>query len=474
MTFQQFLRILRARWLAVAGMLLFVVGAVVALSLILPPKYKATAALLIDVKAPDPLLGALLPGQMTAAYMATQLDIIQSERVARRVVTMLKIDQNPTARQQWVEETEGKGSIENYYATLLADKLDVKPSKESNVVNITYKSSEPQFAAAIANAFAQAYIDTNVELKADPAKQYAGWFDARTKGLRDQLEIAQGKLTAYQRANGIVNADERLDTENFRLQELSTQLVAIQALRTESQSRQAQAGNTDVLPEVLQSGLVQGMKADIARQEAKLKDLSSQYGPNHPQVLRAVAEGQALRTKLEAEIKRVAGGVGTNAKVNIQREAEIRASLDAQKKKVLEIKKQRDELSVLQREVENAQKAYDLTAQRLVQTSLESQTQQTNIVVLNPAVEPIEPSFPKWPLNLVIAVTVGLMFGVSLALLLELLNRRVRSPEDIAEALGLPVIGFLDASDVRKRKGRRRKQLVLPRFNPERALPAPR
>ena len=120
-----------------------------------------------------------------------------------------------------------------------------------------------------------------------------------------------------------------------------------------------------------------------------------------------------------------------------------------------------------------AQKAYDLTAQRLVQTSLESQTQQTNVAVLNPAVEPIDPSFPKWPLNIAIALTVGLMFGVGLALFLELLNRRVRSPEDIAEALGLPVIGFLDAVDVRKRKGRRRKQLVLPRFNPERALPAP-
>lgn len=474
MTFQQFLRILRARWLAVVGTLLLVVSSVVALGLILPPKFKATAALLIDAKAPDPILGALMPGQMTAAYMATQLDIIQSERVARRVVTMLKIDQNPTARQQWLEETEGKGSIESYYATLLADKLDVKPSKESNVINISYKSSEPQFAAAIANAFAQAYIDTNIELKADPAKQYAGWFDARTKGLRDQLEVAQGKISAYQREKGIVNVDERLDMENARLQELSSQLVAIQALRTESKSRQAQAGNTDILPEVLQSGLVQGLKSDVARQEAKLKDLSSQYGPNHPQVLRAVAEGQALRAKLESESKRVAGGVGTNARVNIQREVEIRGALDAQKKKVLEIKKQRDELSVLQREVENAQKAYDLTAQRLVQTSLESQTQQTNVVVLNPADEPIEPSFPKWPLNIAIALSVGLMLGVGLALLLELLNRRVRSPEDIAEALGLPVVGFLVSADVRKRKGRRRKQLVLPRFNPDRALPAPR
>lgn len=475
MTFQQFLLILRARWLTVVLTFALIVGGTLGVSLLLPKKYTASAALLVDVKAPDPLYGALMQGMIAPGYMATQIDIIQSERVARRVVRMLKIDENASARRQWQEETEGKGSIEAYFAELLGKQLEVKPSRESNVINISYKSAEPQFAAVIANAFAQAYVDTNVELRADPAKQYAGWFDARTKGLREQLESAQGRLSQFQRDNGITNVDERLDVENARLQELSSQLVAMQALRTESSSRQAQTRNTETLPEVLQSGLVQSLKADVARQDAKLKDLSSHYGPNHPLVLRAVAEGQALRAKLEAEVTRVAGGVGTNNRVNVQREAEIRASLEAQKKKVLSIKQQRDEIAVIQREVENAQKAYDLTAQRLVQTNLESQTQQTNIVVLNPAVEPTEPSSPKLLLNTLLSIFVGTMLGVGLALLLELFNRRVRSPEDIVEALGLPVIGYLDAADVRKGKRRRhRNRLVFPRFNPERALPAPR
>lgn len=475
MTFQQFLLILRARWLAILLTFVLVVATTIGVSLVLPKKYAASAAVLVDVKTPDPLLGAMLPGMMAPGYMATQIDIIQSDRVARRVVQMLRIDQNQSARQQWQEETGGKGSIEAYYAELLGKQLDVRPSRESNVINITYKSAEPEFAATIANAFAQAYIDTNVELRADPAKQYAGWFDARTKGLREQLEAAQTKLSQFQRANGIVNVDERLDVENARLQELSSQLVAMQALRAETNSRQAQTGNTDTLPEVLQSSLVQSLKADVARQDAKLKDLSSQYGPNHPQVLRAVAEGQALRAKLEAEIKRVAGGVGTNARVNVQREAEVRAALEAQKKRVLDIKKQRDEIAVLQREVENAQKAYDVTAQRLVQSNLESQTQQTNIVVLNSAVEPIEPSSPKLLLNSLLSILVGAVLGVGIALLLELFNRRIRSAEDVVEALGLPVIGYLTSGDIRRgARSRNRNRLVFPRFHADRALPAPR
>lgn len=475
MTFQQFMLILRARWIAILLTFFLVVGVAVGLSLLLPKQFRATATVLVDAKAPDPILGSLLPGQMLPGYMATQIDIIQSERVARRVVQMLKIDQSPMAQQQWQEQTEGRGSIEAFFAELLEKKLDVIPSRDSNVINIVYKSEEPQFAAVVANAFAKAYIDTSVELRADPAKQYAGWFDARTNALREQLELAQAKLSAYQRENGIVNADERLDVENARLQELSSQLVAMQALRAESQSRQSQTGNMDILPEVLQSSLVQSLKGDVARQDAKLKELSSQYGPNHPQVLRAVAEGQALRSKLDAEIKRVAGGVGTNARVNVQRESEIRASLEAQKKRVLELKEQRDEIVVLQREIENAQKAFDLTAQRLMQTSLESQTQQTNIVVLNPAVEPVDPSFPKLWLNLLVAIFLGAMFGIGIALILELFNRRVRSADEIVEALGIPVIGYLDASNGHTgKRSRRRKRLAFPRFNPERALPAPR
>jgi len=118
---------------------------------------------------------------------------------------------------------------------------------------------------------------------------------------------------------------------------------------------------------------------------------------------------------------------------------------------VMSIKNQRDELAVLQREVENAQRAYDAVAQRLTQTSLESQTQQTNVVVLTPAVEPIEPSSPKLLLNSLLAVFLGTLLGVGCALLLETLSRRVRSAEDLAQALGLPVLGVLEPTRAARR-----------------------
>lgn len=445
MNFQQFLLILRARYRILLYTLLATVSTTLVVSLLLPKQYAATATVLVDVKSPDPVGGVVLPAQMLPGYMATQIDIINSQKVTLKVVRMLRMAENPTAIEQWQEATEGQGSIEVWLAEALQKKLDVKPARESNVVQINYTAADPKFAAVVANAFAQAYIDTNLELKVEPARQYAAWFDERTRQLRDAYEQAQAKLSAYQREHGIVAADERLDVENARLAELSTQLVAIQGLKSDTQSRQAQArGSTDTMPEVLQNGLIQGLKADLARAEAKLQETGGQLGRNHPQVQRLEDEARALRGKVEAETARVLGGISASNRVNARREAEVASTLAAQKDRVLEIKKQRDELAVLQREVEGAQRAYDLVTQRLVQSNLESQSTQTNIALLNPAVEPLKHSSPKLLLNLLLSLFLGGMLGVGAAFLLELADQRIRGRDDLALTLGLPVLGVIE------------------------------
>jgi chain length determinant protein EpsF len=445
MSLQQFFLILRARWKVVLGVLATVVGTALAVSLLLPKTYTASTALVVDVKSADPIVGLLIPAQFMPGYMATQVDIITSEQVAQRVVKMLRLDQVPDIQEQWRDATDGgRGTVAQRLAPLLQKKLDVKPSRESNLININFAGADPQFAAAVANAFAQAYIDTSLELKVEPAKQYAAWFDARTRQLRDSLEKAQQALSAYQREKGIVATEERIDYESARLNEISSQLTQIQALRGDTTSRQRQAGaGNENMQEVLQSPLISGLKVDLARAEARLQDVQSRLGTNHPEYLKAQSEIGSLRERITLETRRVASSLGSANQVNVQREAELRAALDAQKKKVLQLKEERDGIDVLQRDVEGAQRAYELVTQRLAQTSLESQTQQTNIAVLTPAQPPLEPSFPKLLLNTLIAIFLGTLLGVGTALLLELMQRRVRSAEDLAETLGVPVLAVI-------------------------------
>ena len=301
------------------------------------------------------------------------------------MVQKLRLTENQEMRKRWTEDTGGKGNFEAWIADIFQKKLDVKPSRESNVIHVSYTNPDPRFASALANTFVQAYIETSIGLRASPAKQYNEFFDARGKELREAVEVAQEKLTTFQKANGLTGADERFDIETQRLNELNTQLVTLQAIAADSSSRSAQVRTSgDQMQEVLTNSLVSSLRADLTRQEAKLTEMNAKFGDAHPQVQELRANIGELRQRLEAETRRVTGGVGVTGSINRQREAETRAALDAQRSKVLRLKALRDEAVTMQRAVETAQRAYDQVTQRFNQTSLESQLNQSNISVLSP------------------------------------------------------------------------------------------
>lgn len=441
MSFHQFISILKARRLVWGGILLLTVATTVVVSLLLPNQYTASSAVVVDVKSPDPIAGIVLQGMMTPSYMATQVDIIQSDRVAQRVLKMLRLDQSPQMREQWQEDTDGAGSFDAWLAERLQKKLEVKPQRESNVINVAYTAVDPQFAAVVANAFVKAYIDTSLELRVEPAKQFATMFEEQLKQARNSLEAAQSKLSEYQRQKGIVATDERMDVENARLLELSSQLVALQSQSADSRSRKQQAGANS--PEVLSNMVVASLKADLSRQEAKLKELSATLGSAHPQVRELQANIAELRSKMEGEINRVTGSVTINNTVNQSREAQIRAALDAQRDKILKMKVQRDEASVLLKDVESAQKSYDAVQARLTQSSLESQSNQTNVSLLKVASPPPEPSSPRIILNTILSLFLGALLASGIVMGIELNDRRLRSVEDVSAALGQLVLGVV-------------------------------
>lgn len=440
----QFLAVVAARWKIVLAVFLVTVLTTLAISLMLPKQYAAVASVVIDAK-PDPVSAVMYQGMVSPAVMATQIDVIQSDRVALRVVRNLKLAENPQIRAQWQDEAEGKGTIEQWLAELFQKNMDVRPSRESNVITVIYRAPDPRFAAAVANAFVQAFLDVTVEMRVDPAKQYSAFFDQRAKDARQALEAAQSKLSAFQKESGIIANDERLDIENSRLNELSSQLVMVQALSAESGSRQTQAQGTqsDRIQEVLGNPLIAGLKADLGRTEAKLQELSAKFGDNHPQVIETKANIAELRKKVNAETGTVTSGVSVANKINRQREGEIRASLEAQRAKVMKLKAVRDEGAVLNRDVESAQRSYEQVLARLNQASLESQATQSNVSILTQASPPLVPASPRVLLNTLLSVVLGLALAIGAALVVEMVDRRVRVSEDIVAALGLPVLGVL-------------------------------
>jgi chain length determinant protein EpsF len=445
MNIQQLLVSLRARPGVFALVLLATVFTTLVVSLLLPKSYVATVSLLLDSKdeqslgAGNALVPALLQQQQQAAYMQTQTDIISSYKVVNKVVRDLGLANNPLAREEFQEATGGAGSFEHWLADRLLKWLKVETS-QSSVMQISYTSDDPKFAAQVANAFAKAYIDTMLELRVEPTQRTANWFDEQLKGLRASLEEAQAKLTEYQRQKKIVATDEKLDVENARLAELSTYLVTAQNGASEADSRERMARQllgsggsaADKVPEVLANSYVQRLKSELALSEAKLRNLSADLGPNHPQLQRQRAEYQSLRTELNNEMNKIVAGLANAARQARQHETQLRNALAEQRARVLELKDYRNEIGVLSRNVESAQRAYDAAMQRFVVSKVESGANRTNVSVLDSAAEPAMPARPRIMLNVALSFVMGVMLGLAVVFFMEQFDRRVRSLDDLA------------------------------------------
>ena len=440
MTFQQILLILRARWLVMVGVFALTVALVTSVSLLLPKQYSATSSVVVDVKSSDLLTGLATPQMLSSGLMATQMDIIRSVRVAKEVVHMLKLEQNPEVISIWQNATGGKGLMIDWMAASMQSKLEVLPSRESSVINITYTGTSPEFAAAVANAFAQAYINVSLGLRVGPARQYAAFFEQQGKVALDRLETAQRALSDYQRDNGITSVDDRVDFENAKLNDTSAQLTMLQGTATESRSKRLN-GRTETVAEVMQSPLINQLKADVARLEGKLDESNVTFGSAHPLTRSQQAELNTLRSKLDAEIRRIGSSINTSDDINKQREGQLQAAFVAQKARVLVLNQKRDQLNVLKRNLDSSQRAYDQLLTRADQTSIESQVNQANISVLNIATPPASSAKPKVFINILVSVFLGTILGVGIAFILELFNRRVRSTQELIDVFDMPMLG---------------------------------
>ena len=457
MDLSQFMLALRARRKAFFVVLAATILTAIAIALIVPKNYVASSTILIDSRSDQTLSPTerMSPRERTG-YLQTQVDLLMSGRVAKRVVRELRYAQMPGIREQYERETGGLGTIEDWAVANLQKKLKVDAAA-SNVITVNYGSPDPKFSADVANAFAKAYLETSLELRTEPSREAAAWFEDQIKGLRSNVSQAQARLTAYQKEKGITSVDERADIESTRLAELSSQLLTARNATYEAQSRYKQAQEflaagastgggaaaADSLPEVMASAPVQALKAALLAAEARLEQSSAELGPNHPLYQRNLSEVQALREKVSSEMKKVVAGLSNSAVSSRKREEELKAAYAAQQERVLQMRDARVELAVLSRDVENAQRTYDTALTRYLTSKVEARAQTTNIALLTPAVEPLEPKSPKVGLITGLSILVGLLLAGGVVFLLETLDRRVRSRFDLESRLAVPTLGRL-------------------------------
>jgi uncharacterized protein involved in exopolysaccharide biosynthesis len=216
-------------------------------------------------------------------------------------------------------------------------------------------------------------------------------------------------------------------------------LAAAQAYRADAASRTGTQG-----ADVMNNAVVAQLRAQLALKETDLAQLGKDKGVNYPGYQQLKAQVEELKAKVEESIKTAARVAQTTAAEASQREASLRAAVAGQKAHVMTKETQSTELAALTRDVQSAQQIYDAALQRYSQTRLESQTTQTDISILNPAVPAIKPYSPKLWLNMILSVFLGGLLAIGVAFAMEMMDRRIRSEEDIVDLLQIPVLSVLE------------------------------
>jgi chain length determinant protein EpsF len=404
-----------------------------------PKTYIATTDLIIDSRR-DPVASANSSTEPNS--LATQIAIIRSERAASSVVRRLKLPETDVYIDRWKKATNGSVPIESFYSNMLRKGLQVEPLLGSNVIQLSYEGSDPKFVTDVVNNYAQAYLTLSVDLRVEPARQNADWFDERLKSLRQNVEMAQAKLSEYQRKKGIIGSDQRADQETQRLDALMAQLVSVQGENMAIGSRQKTSGG-EISPDVQASPVVQGLRAEINKAEAKLTEMRVNLGPNHPQRVQLEGQVAELKQQLAQEVGRVSSGTDVAKTSASLRENELRGVIAAQKERVISLRAERDQVAVLVQDVEAAKRNYDSVLERSSQLNLEKQTDQANVSILSPALEPTSPSKPNIAKYMVVTLFGALAAAMGAALGLESLNRKVRVEQDILID-DVPLLGTIE------------------------------
>jgi uncharacterized protein involved in exopolysaccharide biosynthesis len=304
MPLEQLLTTLRARWRRVLLIWLAVVAVVVALSLALPRRYEATATVAVQTSAVDPIAGQVVskPPDSVSTHIATQMDIIKSEKVALGALRSLGLQKEQKWQDKWQASTEGQGNFESWLAGQLLRELEVRSSRDSNVLSLSYISPDPEVSAAVANAFVKSFIDVTLQMQVEPARRFNTFFAERAEPLRAALDQARTRLSAYEKEHGVVVGNEP-DAESSRLAELTSQLVALQDAAAESANlrKQARAAPADIR-EVRNDPEVAVLTGELVRLQGHLADLQSEFGEQHHAVIQARRSLTDTRRRLDAAI----------------------------------------------------------------------------------------------------------------------------------------------------------------------------
>lgn len=427
------------------------------------PVYRSTALLLIEnTKSKALTLSDLYDIQGSAGQESfnSQVQILNSRPIAEMVIKKLELsknpDFNPSEQPGWfTSEPEGTpAEIETQLFEDLLRKfskdLTIEPVLKSQIVKISFDSTDKVLAAQVANAVAEAYIENDLEARSQMTQRANIWLTQRMQGLRKNLEESERVLQQYREQENIIDSKGVvLSGSAKQLEEISTNLIAARQRMAEAESAYNQVkdhrgqpiGTMESVPAVLKNAAVQKMKEAESVAARKLNELQSRYTAAHPKVIAAESEYRSAREAVKREVETVVNGITKDyelAKANVA--ANSRALVQI-KEDIQNLTRKEFKLSVLLREAESNKQLYDLFVNRAKETDVASNLQSTAGRIVDPAVVVSIPLKPKKLQVIGIALLLGLLAGVALVFVLDYLDNTMHTIADVERRLGVDILG---------------------------------
>ena len=381
-------------------------------------------------------------------YLETQSKILQSETLALQTIKSLSLERYPEfgGTPNSVAFAHS-GSVAKRPPILggFLGRLSVKRVPNSRLIEVTFEAEDPQLAAQIVNTHLQNYVEQNFRSKYDATIQASNWLSSELEELRIKVEKSENARLAYERANQIWQIDEKQDISVSKLSDLSKAVTTAQTDVAEKEAlyRMAVSGNVDALPMAHGSEVITDLRKRKAEVDEQYAEAVNQYGPNFPKVLRIAAQQKEVDSDLDRARKTLVQSVEQEYNTARNHVQLLQEALDKQKTEANDQAEKLVQYHILQHDAESNKQLYDGLLQKLKEASITAGLRSSNIRVVDPALAPASPSRPQKARNILLAVLMGLVGGVGLALFREYLDNTVKSPDDVEALTGLPSLAVV-------------------------------
>lgn len=481
---RQYLRVARRWRYVIIGVTVGCVLLGLIVTLLMTPQYTATTSIEISREANQVTSFQGVERETGAAdqeFYQTQYGLLESRALSERVATQLRLVDNPGFFERFgVTSDEGAFQLVNgrYSAAgraerlrtagdILRNHLTIVPTRFSRLVQIRFTSPDPSFSAQIANAWAENFIQTNLERKIQATSYGSNLLQRQLTQFKERLDASQRQLVAYASAQQIINLPQS-STSNGPTSErsivaddlaaLNSSLSQATADRIQAEARYQQAGRAGASPEALRNQAINTLRQRRAELAADYQRLMVQFEPGYPAAQAIQSQINQLDRSIAREESRVSGSIQTDYREAVDREKALQAKVNQLKASYLDLRRRSIQYNIYQQEVDTNKALYDGLLQRFKEIGVAAGVGVNNISIVDPADVPQSPSSPRLLLNVIISLLAGLGLGAGLAFALEQIDEAIADPIEVERRLGLPLLG-----SVPKVEGETPKQALLNR-----------